>query len=150
MLQTRICWTALRLNRLCQISLKPGNKYGSADTNLFTPLSKVLFLTALIFPKLRSLKICGHVCRIFWTKDGNVENIGEVLFTALNKAWLPQSQFSWNSSWLHGIKWEQLHWMSHKSVEKFGKCSKISFTLVVQYDSHGPIFTKFVHSRKLL
>jgi hypothetical protein len=101
MLQTRKCWTALRLNRLCQISLKSDNKYESTDTNLFTPL---LFLTPLIFTKLKSLKICGHVCVYFEQTDGSVEKTGEVLFIALNKAWLPQSQFSRNSSWLHGIK----------------------------------------------
>jgi hypothetical protein len=45
----------------------------------------------------------------FERKDGNVDDTGEVLFTALNKAWLMQSQFFLNSSWLHGIKREQLH-----------------------------------------
>jgi hypothetical protein len=43
-------------------------KYESTDTNLSTPLNKVLFFTALIFTKLQSLKICEHVCRIFLTK----------------------------------------------------------------------------------
>jgi hypothetical protein len=35
--------------------------------------------------------------------ERNIENIGKILFTALHKAWLPQSQFSRNSAWLHGI-----------------------------------------------
>ena len=64
---------------------------------------KVLFLTAQIFTILRSLKICVMCPEDFEQMNGIVENTGKVLFTALNKAWLPQSQFTRNSSWTHGI-----------------------------------------------
>lgn len=74
MLQTRKCWTALRLIRLRQISLKSDNKCESTNTNLFTPQSKVLFLLRWFSQNSGHSKFVGMCAEYFEQTDGNVEN----------------------------------------------------------------------------
>jgi len=74
MLQTRKCWTALRLIRLCQISLKSHNIYESTDTNLFAPQSKVLFLLRWFSQNSSHSRFEGVCAEYFEQADGNVEN----------------------------------------------------------------------------